>query len=314
MDGTLDIVIVNWNAGLQLKECLDSLGPACKGITAHVFVVDNGSTDDSLSRLNAYPFSLKTVRNQDNRGFAAACNQGASLGAADYLLFLNPDMRLHSDSLVKPLDFMESPTGAHHAICSIQLHDESGSIQRSCTRHPTPAMLLCNGLGLDRLLPRVFPSHFMREWDHADSRDVDHVIGAFYLVRRRVFEDAGGFDERFFVYLEDLDLSQRIANAGWQIHYLADAQAFHRGGGTSEQIRARRLFFSVRSRLLYGFKHFGPAVGLALALAAVVLEVPVRCVFGAIRLRAGQIAETLAAYAMLVVDLPRIVRTGLSRR
>ena len=86
--------------------------------------------------------------------------------------------------------------------------------------------------------PRLFRSHVMTEWDHAASRRVDHVIGAFYLIRREVFEKLGGFDGRFFLYLEDLDLSCRVCGHGRHIMYLADARAYHKGGGVSEQAKA----------------------------------------------------------------------------
>lgn len=104
--------------------------------------------------------------------------------------------------------------------------------------------------------PRKFPSHFMQDFDHCSSREVDHVIGAFFLVRRSVFEQLKGFDERYFVYLEDLDFSLRARKAGWKTYYLADATAYHKGGGTSEQVKAHRLFYSLRSRMIYGFRHF----------------------------------------------------------
>ena len=96
------------------------------------------------------------------------------------------------------------------------------------------------------------------EWRHTSTRQVDHVIGAFYLVRRSLFDSLNGFDERFFVYLEDLDLSLRVHRAGWRCVYYTGAQAFHAGGGTSRQVKAARLFYALRSRLLYGFKHFSP--------------------------------------------------------
>src|SRR5258708_40080093 len=99
----------------------------------------------------------------------------------------------------------------------------------------------------------------MSDCDYFDTRRVDVVTGAFLLVRRGIFEVLGGFDERFFVYLEDVDFLYRVGQAGWRCYYLAAARAYHRGGGCSEQAKAARLFYALRSRILYSYKHFGRA-------------------------------------------------------
>ena len=98
-------------------------------------------------------------------------------------------------------------------------------------------------LGLSRLSPH-FPGLFMRDWAHGDSRPVDHVMGAFTLMRRSLFDSLLGFDERFFMYLEDLDFSLRAGRAGWRSFYLAEARVYHKSGGTSEQIKGRRAVLS----------------------------------------------------------------------
>ena len=104
----------------------------------------------------------------------------------------------------------------------------------------------------------------MREWNHEESREVDQVMGAFFLVRQKLFEEWGGFDERFFVYLEDVDFSSRARRVGWRSFYMAGVKAYHKGGGTSEQIKSTRLFYSLRSRILYSYKHFSCASATAL--------------------------------------------------
>lgn len=310
---TLDIIIVNWNSGQQLKDCCDSIVTACASVNlGMVVVVDNASSDNSLSLINGSTLALEIIRNDRNRGFAAACNQGAAAGTSEYILFLNPDTRLETESLSRPVDFLSSPEGNPYAVCGVQLVEENSAIQRSCTRFPTPAMLFRNGLGLDKMLPRLFPSHFMTEWEHHHSADVDHVIGAFYLIRRAVFEAMAGFDERFFVYLEDLDLSRRAARAGWKCRYLSEARAFHKGGGTSEGVMAQRLFYSVRSRVLYGYKHFGRITGSMLLLAAVSIEPPVRLLYGLAKGDMRRVVAGLAAYALVFLDIPAMVRRGLA--
>ncbi len=295
----LRIVIVNWNAGDQLAQCLRSIVLAERSgfDLERVVVVDNASGDDSLLGIETLPLPLLIIRNDCNRGFAAACNQGAAVCGADYLLFLNPDTRLHADSLRLPLQFMTAEANQQVGICGIQLLDESGAVARSCARFPTPSMFYAAMLGLDRIWSRC--GLFMREWDHADTRAVDHVIGAFFLVRGRLYTQLGGFDERFFVYLEDLDFSWRARCAGWSSQFLAEASAYHKGGGTSEQIKATRLFYSLRSRLLYARKHFSVAQTVGLSVATLGIEPLARLVWALARGNGSALGETLAAYRML---------------
>lgn len=309
---SLDIVVVNWNAGRQLWECLESIvGASRKDVQLmRVMVVDNASRDGSLDRIDRLPLPLNIIRNEENMGFAAACNKGAKSSAADYLLFLNPDTRLAEDSLIKPLSFMEHSENWRVGIMGIQLVDEDSRVSRTCTRFPKPSMFFSKMLGLDRLSPRFFPSHFMTEWDHSGSCEVEHVIGAFFLVRRFLFEELGGFDERFFVYLEDLDFSLRARQAGYSSYYLAGSQAYHKGGGTSEQVKAQRLFYSLRSRILYGYKHFGDFSATALLMGTILIEPLSRLVLALSHLSLAQFKETLSGYWALWRSLPAISKTA----
>jgi hypothetical protein len=148
----------------------------------------------------------------------------------------------------------------------------------------------------------------MTTWDHRESRAVDHVMGAFYLIRRRLFESLKGFDERFFVYLEDLDLSYRAYQAGWHSFYLAEIKAYHKGGGTSEQIKSVRLFYSLRSRILYGFKHFRRWTASGLMLGTLFLEPLIRSSWSLARFTLRELSETMQAYWMLWRGIPGVMR------
>ncbi len=311
MNGSLDIIIVNWNAGQQLRECLQSIAAADRrGFELlRVVVVDNASVDGSLDGIENLRLPLTLIRNNENRGFAAACNQGARGSKADYLLFLNPDTRLFEGSLRGPMEFMEQPDNRGIGIVGPQIIDEAGQISRTCARFPTLFRFYVQMLGLNRLFPHFIPGYLMTDWDHRESIEVDHVIGAFFLVRRPLFEMLGGFDERFFVYLEDLDFSYRARQAGWRSFYLTGAQVFHKGGGTSEQIRAKRLFYSLRSRVLYGYKHFGRWGGTVLLLGTLLIEPLSRLTLAAVRRSGRDMAETLQAYRMLLGAMPSILRT-----
>lgn len=297
----LDIVIVNWNAGAQLRECLASVASAARDgfVISRVVVVDNGSHDGSIDGLDEGGLPLTVIANDANRGFAAASNRGAAGSASTYLLFLNPDTRLHADSLSVAIAFLENPVNARVGLCGIQLVDAGGRVHRSCARHPRPMHFIAKMTGLNRVAPRLFPSHVMDEWDHLRDRPVDHVMGAFFLVRRALFEKLLGFDERFFVYLEDLDFSLRVKQREFQTVYLAGTRAYHRSGGVSEQAKAARLYYSLHSRMVYGHKHFSLPVALALDAGTLLVEPVIRGVAAILRGRPRELGETARGFTRL---------------
>jgi GT2 family glycosyltransferase len=296
---SLDIIIVNWNAGLLLRRCLAALSGACDASFAlrRVVVVDNASTDGSLDGLETLPIQLTVIRNTSNRGFGAACNQGARGSTADFLLFLNPDVYVTSTSIRAPIEYL---TGRNDAgVASIQLRDSRGVVSRSCARIPTPRLIAARILGLDVLFPRYVTSLFMSEWDHLSTREVPHVIGAFYMIRRTLFEDLGGFDERYFVYLEDLDLSTRVHERGFKIVFIADTHAEHTGGGTSDSVKPLRIAYSLHSRILYGRKHFRRISASALTFGTLVVEPVARLIRALARRRAGEMLDTVTGFVHL---------------
>lgn len=305
ISATLSVVIVNWNSGQQIKACIESLTPQYP-----VFLVDNASTDGSQEYVADMP-AVVLIRAKKNLGFGMACNLGAQQAQSDYLLFLNPDAAVYPETLEKTVAFMQDQSNAEIGICGVQLVDETGHVPRSCARFPTPLGFLVHAFGLDKLLPSI--GHFMAEWAHDSTRDVDQVIGAFFMVRRELFESLNGFDERFFVYFEEVDFSYRARQAGWRSVYLADAQAFHAGGGTSNQVKARRLFYSLRSRLLYAFKHFSWAGAVLVMLSTLLVEPMSRSALAVARLSWTSLKETWQGYGMLWQWLPQWWFKGITR-
>jgi len=301
----IDIIIVNWNAGQQLRECLESIGTTeSEGFEiSRVVIVDNASSDGSVDGLDDLSLPLTIIRNDINRGFAVACNQGVKGSVADYVLFLNPDTRLFKDSLSKPLAFMEQQDNQQVGIVGIQLVGESGQISRTCARFPTPGSFFTKIMGLDRMFPNFFPSFFMNNWDHGQTKEVDHVMGAFLLTRHCIFETLGGFDERFFVYFEDVDFSLRANECGWKTIYLANTQAYHKGGGTSDKVKASRLFYTLHSRIKYGYKNFGLCSATFLLIATLFLEPLARLILALGRRSGRDALETLEGCWRLWVTL-----------
>lgn len=305
----LSIIIVNWNSAHQLRDCLSSIAIAKQDAftIAEVVVVDNGSTDNSLDGIDQLGVPVHLILNIENRGFAAACNQGAAVASGGYFLFLNPDTRLFDNSLAVPLAFMQDQMNQNVGIVGIQLIDEQNRIARSCARFPSLGIFAAQAFGVNRLPKLRHLTQAMVEWRHDSIQTVDQVIGAFYIIRHSLFAALGGFDERFFVYFEEVDLSFRAQQAGFRSVYLSDAQAFHAGGGTSRQVKAHRLFYSLRSRLLYGFKHFSPWQAWGLVLVTLGVEPISRTLFSLVGSGLKGVRNTWRAYGMLWRDMRYIL-------
>lgn len=272
------MVIVNWNTGPLLRSCLESIPSAVHaGLQlADVVVVDNASGDGSASNLPDFGLPLQFIENQENVGFGRACNQGARSTNSQYLLFLNPDTRLYAESLIKPLDFMESDLANDVAICGVQLVGDDGKFMPACARFPSLRTFMANITGLSRVAPQLFPGHLLTEAECKESRYVDQVIGAYFLIRREAFDLLAGFDERFFVYFEEVDLSLRARQKGLKSFFLSDASIYHKGEGSSSQVLADRLYYSLASRTKYVFKHFGKLTAGAILAMTWAIELPIR--------------------------------------
>jgi N-acetylglucosaminyl-diphospho-decaprenol L-rhamnosyltransferase len=303
---SLDIIIVNWNTGTLIRDCLKSITQARgqRFRLGRVVVVDNNSVDGSSEGLgDSSDQTISVLYNDTNRGFAAACNQGAAGTQADYLLFLNPDTRVFPDSLWRPLEFLEQAENGKIGICGVRHVDDAGAFSTSCARFPTVKIFFGQMTGLSRIFPQWFPPHLMPESECLGSRDVDQVIGAFFLVRRALFEALSGFDPRFFVYFEEVDFSLRARHAGFRSYYLAGTTVYHKGGGSSQQAKAARLFYSLRSRLLYGFKHYSFLDAFTLALLTLTIEMVARLLAALASFSTSKLAETIQGYTALVVCL-----------
>jgi N-acetylglucosaminyl-diphospho-decaprenol L-rhamnosyltransferase len=302
---SVDIVIVNWNSGRLLRECLDSVAELNQAelVLGKIVLVDNCSTDDSIKDLPTYDYNLVLIENDQNLGFAKACNLGAAEGTSDFILFLNPDSRLYPDSLESPIRFMESPGSKNVAICGARLVGEDGCDMPSCARFPTVRIFFGKMTGLSRIAPRLFPSHLLSPEECWRSREVDQVIGAFFLIRRTVFEALDGFDERFFVYFEEVDLSLRAKKKGFASYYLSDSTVFHKGRIASQQVASKSLSYSLESRIMYGFKHFDRISAALLLTLTLTLELVSRLLLSLTRVSDVSPSQVLSAYGRFVHQL-----------
>lgn len=306
----IDVVIVNWNAGGLLADCVQSIYQTDRGLVDKVIVVDNASSDGSLAAIRGLGDRTHVIETGANLGFARGCNVGAAAGKAPWIVFLNPDTRLFDGTLDTVADFLRL-NGLNLGVVGIRLVDEDGKTQRTCARFPSVRHYIGLGLGLDRTFPRAFPPHFMEDFDHLEGGVVDQPIGAFNAIDRELFERLGGFDEVFFVYMEDIDLARRASASGRPSFHLGTAVAYHKGGGTSSQAKAKRLFYNLRSRIIYAFKTFGLVGACAVTLATVTSEFVARCLKGLVQ---GTLRETLAGYALLWRDTPNTARAAWAAR
>lgn len=230
----LSIVIVNYNAKLLLEQCLVSLQKATTGIISETIIVDNNSTDGSRNYLPSKFPEVKYVFNEENTGFTKACNQGAKLCSGKYMLFLNPDTLLPADSLGRCISFFEKTADAG-AVGVRMTNGDDKFLKESKRAFPSPATSFFKLFGLAFIFPasRILAGYYMPHLPEKEIHPVDVLSGAFMIVKREVFEKAGGFDETFFMYGEDIDLCHRIQQSGYKNYYLGTVTISHLKGGST---------------------------------------------------------------------------------
>lgn len=254
----LSIIIVNYNVKYFLEQCLFSVQNAAKGLTTEVIVIDNKSTDNSLPYLQPVFPSVRFIANADNLGFAHACNQGLKLATGRYILFLNPDTILPEDCLHKSIAFLEARPAS--GALGIRMIDGSGHFLRESKRSfPSPLTSFYKLSGLARLFPHspVFAKYHLGHLDESTDHEVDVLAGAFMLIRKSVLDEIGSFDETFFMYGEDVDLSYRIQKAGYSNHYFAGSTIIHFKGESTRRgsMNYVRMFYNAMS--IFVRKHYG---------------------------------------------------------
>ena len=252
----LSVVIVNYRVPYFLELCLLSVRKALKGLDSEIIVVDNHSADGGIAALRPLFPEAQFLENQENIGFARACNQGFRLAGGEYVLFLNPDTVLPGDFAGRCLDFLRDKPRA--GGLGVRMIDGGGRFLKESRRgFPGPWVAFCKLSGLTALFPRskVFAGYYLGHLPADASHPAPVLSGACLLVRRALLEEIGAFDERFFMYAEDIDLSYRLEKAGYVNYYLADTTIIHfKGESTRKDIRYVRLFYKAMSQ--FRQKHF----------------------------------------------------------
>lgn len=257
----VSVVVVCWNDKEKIATAIDSVFALSEiredpGF-ARVVVSDNGSSDGSREFLRGrYGERVAILENGANLGFAAACNRAYAATATPYVFLLNPDAELRDRALAEIVGFMEGHPRA--GIAGSRIYNLDGSIAESCGEFDTwtGAFLRSSAWGEWPLLRAHANGAALRAWGHGAERRVDLAIGAALCIRRTLLYEIGLFDERFFLYHEEVDFARRAAAAGWETWYVPASEAVHEGMGSARgryDVEARKQ----RSRRAYWLKHHG---------------------------------------------------------
>ncbi len=294
----VDIIIVNWNSGnLTMQAAAPYLHYKSEKICCNVIVVDNGSVDNSDQLFENRITNV--IYNKSNQGFGRACNQAFVGSNGDYILLLNPDTLSETLVLEELVEFLEKNPA--YGVTGPREIDDKGGVLRTCGRFPTFKTALSEVLGLSKIFPNVFtPVPIMTDWDHSESRDVDHVIGSYMLIRKSVLDRIGFMDEKYFVYLEDFDLNKRVNDAGFKVFYNNRRSVFHEGGGTGQRMETRRLFYSMSSRRIYWRKYLGRFRSLVLTVLSIFVEPFLRIIDSLIKERKLGLKKIGKAYYLYI--------------
>jgi GT2 family glycosyltransferase len=235
----LDVVIVSYRCEAMLRDCLSSLRlhPATRPMGVHV--VDNASGDGTADMVAREFAEVTLTRNASNAGFSAANNLAIRAGRAPFILCLNPDTRVTEGALDRMLDVIEAHPEV--GVAGPRLVLEDGGLDHAAKRSfPTPLSALghFSGLGARKGAPGALAGYRAPD---VEQGPVDAINGAFMLIRRAALEEVGVFDEGYWMYMEDLDLCFRLAQAGWLTWYEPSATVIHVKAGTSGQLRSPRL-------------------------------------------------------------------------
>jgi len=247
----VSIVIVNWNTCQITCDCLKSVYRQTGNINFEVIVVDNASTDGSVDVVKVQFPQVILIENNENRGFAAANNQGITRAKGRYVLLLNSDTVVLGNAIAKIVSFADNKSDV--AVVGCRVLNPDGTLQQTCSMFPSILNMLLSTTYLYKLFPRsrFFGREHMSWWDRADVREVDVVTGCFMLVRQDAVRKVGSMDERFFMYGEETDWCYRFSQAGWKVMFAPGGEIIHLGGASSSKIKPEMVLQLRGSILLF---------------------------------------------------------------
>lgn len=267
----VSVIIVSWQVRDLLEKTIRSLFRTQQDVGFEVIVVDNASGDGTPEMVRKKFPRVRMIANHRNRGFAAACNQGARVAAGKYLLFLNDDTEVFDHTL----DACAHYLAAHESVgvlgCTIVNKD--GSVQPSVRRLPTTCDQAAVLLKLHHFFPGLLKRYLWPGFDYAKTQKVEQVMGAFFMVPQKAFERMGGFDERFFIWFEEVDFCARAPAFEYEVVYFSGAAVYHVGGASFAQLGAVKEQKMFNKSLLYYFSMHHPWPHRAVLKAASVISI-----------------------------------------
>ncbi|MDE3145647.1 MAG: glycosyltransferase family 2 protein [Bacteroidota bacterium] len=253
----LSVIIVNYNVKHFLEQCLCSVQKGISGIDAEIIVIDNNSQDGSVEYLQLLFPSVIFLTNEKNLGFGKANNIALQQAKGKFILFLNPDTIVAEDCFTHCITFLENTENAGAA--GVRMIDGSGNfLPESKRSFPSPLSSFYKLIGLASLFPssKIFNRYALGNLDQHQMQEIDVLAGAFMMIKKEVLEKVKGFDESFFMYGEDIDLSYRIQQAGYSIYYLGETTIIHFKGESvkKQNINYVRMFYNAMN--VFVGKHY----------------------------------------------------------
>jgi GT2 family glycosyltransferase len=245
----LSIVILNYRTKGLLKQCLRGIADSQLAMEHEVIVVDNNSNDGSVEMVAEFFPWAKRLPLKTNGGFAVGNNAGIAAATGEYIMVINPDVAVFRGAVDTLLAYMKQhPTVG---IAVPKLINPDGTVQMSAMRFPNFSVPIWRRTPLGKLpIPqKILRRYHMAEWDHKDNRQIGWALGACMLIRRTALNQVGTFDERFFLYLEDVDLCRRMWAKQWEVHYVAQAEMVHFHQRLSATAAVLTSMFSYAARI-----------------------------------------------------------------
>jgi len=248
----LSVIIVSFNVRSFLKQCLLSVRKASENITCEIIVIDNNSTDDSCEMvLKEFP-EVNLIRNRTNSGFSVANNQGIKMSVGRFVLLLNPDTIVEEDTFTKCLNFMSQHNDA--GATGVRMVNGDGIFLPESKRAlPDPTTAFFKIIGLAFLFPSspVFNKYYLAQLDSFETSPAEVISGAFMFLRRDALDKTGLFDEDFFMYGEDIDLSYRLLQNGYNNYYFPGTQIIHFKGKSTSRKDFTDLYHFYKAMRIY---------------------------------------------------------------
>lgn len=245
----ISVVILNYNVRYFLEQCILSVQSAIKTLDAEIIVIDNDSKDDSCEMVKECFPQITLIENKENVGFSKANNQAVKVAKGEYICILNPDTAVSENTFIKCLDYTE--TIDNMGALGIYLMDGTGNFLPESKRNvPTPMVSFLKLMGF---VKKYYASHISEK----GKGKVDILVGAFMFMKRSVYNEVGGFDEDYFMYGEDIDLSYKIAKVGYENQYYGQIEVLHYKGESTQKDAAYFDRFYGAMRIFYK-KHLRP--------------------------------------------------------